>query len=96
MSISFPNHSRSYDPARRRVRFWGYDSALEVTFFVEEDALTHLDPDGATEPQSDRESRIEAVVLRAFDRDWARVQEVAADVYKRDRGFTHLLTVADF
>jgi hypothetical protein len=96
VSISFPNHSRSYDSARRRVRFWGYDSALEITFFVEEDALTHLDAEGATDPREDRQSRIEAAVLHAFDRDWARVQEVAADVYKRDRGFTHLLTAADF
>ena len=43
--IAFPNHSRSYDQTRRAVRFWGHDSALEATFFVDEGALRRIQPD---------------------------------------------------
>lgn len=42
--IEFPNHSRSYDRTRRAVHFWGYDSAIEASFFIEEDALRRLRP----------------------------------------------------
>lgn len=87
MTISFPNGSRSYDPTRRRVRFWGYDSALEISFFVEADALTTVDPQAGD---------AEATVLQAFDDGVVRVHEVAASVYARGRGFSHVLTVADF
>jgi hypothetical protein len=44
MAISFPNHSRSYDMTRRAVRFWGYDSAMETSFFVSEEALKRIQP----------------------------------------------------
>jgi hypothetical protein len=37
--IDFPNHSRSYDATRHAVRFWGHDSAIEASFFIDEDAL---------------------------------------------------------
>src|ERR1700688_3926660 len=42
--IDFPNHSRSYDPTRRVVRFWGHDSAIEAAFFISQDALTRIQP----------------------------------------------------
>ncbi|WP_081493089.1 DUF1488 family protein [Bradyrhizobium yuanmingense] len=42
--IEFPNHSRSYDRTRRAVHFGGYDSAIEASFFIEEDALRRLRP----------------------------------------------------
>jgi hypothetical protein len=45
MSLSFFNESRSYDPTRRAVRFWGHDSAMEASFFVSEDALKRIQPD---------------------------------------------------
>jgi hypothetical protein len=45
MASSFPNHSRSYDTTRRAVRFWGYDSAMETSFFVSEEALKRIQPD---------------------------------------------------
>jgi hypothetical protein len=45
MALSFPNHSRAYDAARRAVRFWGHDSAMEASFFVSEDALKRIQPD---------------------------------------------------
>ena len=33
MSLNFPNPSRSYEPDHARVRFWGHDDAMEVSFF---------------------------------------------------------------
>ncbi|MGD0314842.1 MAG: DUF1488 family protein [Xanthobacteraceae bacterium] len=42
MALSFPNESRFYDATRRAVRFWGHDSAMEASFFVNADA-TRLD-----------------------------------------------------
>ena len=42
--IDFPNFSRSYDVTRHAVRFWGYDSAIEASFFVDEDALVQMQP----------------------------------------------------
>ena len=44
MSLNFPNPSRSYDPDRHRIRFWGHDSAMEASFFVTEDALKQIQP----------------------------------------------------
>jgi hypothetical protein len=44
MPLSFPNESRAYDATRRAVRFWGNDSAMELSFFVTEDALKRLHP----------------------------------------------------
>jgi len=35
MKLSYPNPSRSFDASSRRVCFWGYDSAIEISFFVE-------------------------------------------------------------
>ena len=45
MALSFRNKSRAFDATRRAVRFWGYDSAMEVAFFVTEDALKRVQPD---------------------------------------------------
>jgi hypothetical protein len=36
---------QQYDPTRRAVRFWGHDSAIEASFFIEEDALKRIQPD---------------------------------------------------
>ena len=43
--LSFPNQSRFYDATRRAVRFWGHDSAMEASFFVNEDALKRIQSD---------------------------------------------------
>ena len=48
MTLNFPNASRSYDARRNLVRFWGYDSALEVSFLVEAGALCKLMPQTRT------------------------------------------------
>src|ERR1044072_5053428 len=44
-TLTFPNRSRAFDATRRAVRFWGHDRAMEVSFFVTEDALRRVVPD---------------------------------------------------
>jgi len=74
MRLNFPNPSRSFDASSSRVCFWGYDSAIEVSFFVEADALKRLCPEM---------SSAEAGFLEAFDTVRKRIQEVADEVYVR-------------
>jgi hypothetical protein len=74
MPLSFPNPSRSFDESGSRIRFWGYDRAIEVSFFVEFDALKRLSPGMAT---------AEAGFLKAFDETRKRIHEAADEVYAR-------------
>ena len=85
--IEFPNHSRSYDRTRRAVRFWGYDSAMEASFFVDEGALRRLQPD--TRPD-------ETGFLTAFDSNRDRICAAAAKVYVRDSRSSYDLLAAHF
>ena len=85
--IDFPNHSRSYDHTRRAVRFWGYDSAIEASFFVAEDALTRIQP-GAR--------RDESGFLNAFDSNRDLICAAAAKVYVRGSRGSYDLVVANF
>lgn len=85
MALNFPNQSRSYDATRRCVRFWAHDEALEISFFVEEDALG-LDP---------RAARNEAGFLSAFDRHRDRICKAAVRVYSRNTRGAYTLAAAD-
>jgi hypothetical protein len=87
MTLNFPNESRSYDAKKNLVRFWGYDSALEVPFFVEGVALCKLKPETKT---------VEAGYLDAFDAQRDRIHETARKVYSRTRKGSYLLAAADF
>ena len=89
MMLNFPNPSRSFDATKNRVRFWGYDSAIEVSFFVEEDALQKLCPEM---------NPVEAGFLDAFDAARKRIYEVADRVYRRgDRdAYAYSLMAEDF
>ena len=88
MTLNFPNQSRSYDPDRRRVRFWGHDDAMEVSFFLDEAALFKLYP---------RTKNAEEGILAAFDAARERIFEVANKVYapRQQRSF-YVLAAADF
>ena len=90
MSLHFPNPSRSFDETRNRVRFWGYDQSIEVSFFVEEDAMRLLDAALRGAP--------EAAFLKVFDAMRARIEKVAGSVYRRERGRSHSVSLhaADF
>ena len=87
MAISFPNHSRSYDTTRRAVRFWGYDSAMETSFFVSEEALKRIQPDMRFD---------EAGMLRAFDLNRALICATAEKLYRRGHKGSYDLLRDDF
>ena len=89
MTISFPNATRSYDPVKGRVRFWGYDGAIEVSFFLDDSALRKLCPaTGFTEDD----------LLAAFDAVRKRIHSVAVKVYGRRRKgeYACWLSASDF
>lgn len=87
MTLNFPNASRSFDATRNLVRFWGYDSALEVSFLVEVSALRKLKPQ-----TSDRE----ADCLATFDAVREDVLEAARRVYSPASQGPYLLAAANF
>jgi hypothetical protein len=87
MTLNFSNPSRSYDEAGNRMRFWGYDGALEVAFFMEVGAFKKI---------SAGTSRGEAALLTAFDRNRDKILEVAGKVYSRGRQSAYTLTASDF
>src|SRR4051812_10667153 len=74
--LNFTNQSRSYDATRHAVRFWGYDGALEVSFFVTDEALRHLQPGASADETS---------LLAVFEAHHDRVLRAAARVYARGR-----------
>ena len=83
MTLNFPNSCRSYDEARRRVRFIGHDGMFEIPFFVENDALP-------------TKSTREAEILAAFDTARATIHDVARETYGNTRRTEYTLTAADF
>jgi hypothetical protein len=85
--IDFPNHSRSYDPTRRAVRFWGHDSAIEASFFINEDALTQIQPDVRLD---------ELGFLSAFDANRDKICAAAAKIYVRGSRGSYDLVAAHF
>ena len=91
MKLSFPNPSRSVDADKNRVRFWGYDSTIEIVFFVEANALRKLCPEM---------SNVETGFLKAFDAVRTRIHEVADEVYVRGGGgkgtYAYILAAKDF
>ena len=89
MAVNFPNLSRSFDAAKNRIRFWGYDSAMEISFFVEADALRKIDPETSND---------EAGYLTTFDTARERIHEIANEVYGRGSkgSYTYVLAAAHF
>ena len=85
--LNFPNRSRIFDSTRRAIRFWGYDSAMEWSFFVTEDALKKLQPNVPHD---------EASLLVAFDANVALIHAAAVKAYRRDRKGSYELGAADF
>ncbi len=90
MKLSFPNESRSFDASRSRVRFWGYDKTIEISFFVEAQALQKL---------SAEISNAESGLLKVFGAARQRIHEVADKVYhvrgEKD-SYVYILTADDF
>jgi hypothetical protein len=86
MPLTFPNLSRSYDATRHAVRFWGYDSAMESSFFVMADALQRVEP--GIWPD-------EAGLLKAFDANRERIYGAATRVYARGRRGSYDVMASD-
>jgi hypothetical protein len=91
MKLVFPNPSRSFDESGNRVRFWGYDRSIEVSFFVEAAALERLCPGVGS---------AETGYLEAFDEARSRIHEVADKVYGRGGNgkgaYAYVLSAVDF
>ncbi|MDI4663744.1 DUF1488 domain-containing protein [Xanthobacter autotrophicus] len=87
MSLQFPNASRIFDPVRRCVTFWGHDSAFEIVFNLDADALKRFNPQGGQDEEAS---------LRAFDMNRGQIQRVASGVYARRRQNFHRLAASDF
>ena len=85
--IDFPNHSRSYDVTRHAVRFWGYDSAIEASFFIDEAALAQIQP--GVRPD-------ESGFLNAFDANRDKICAAAARVYVRGSRGSYDLGASNF
>lgn len=85
--IEFPNHSRSYDQTRRAVRFWGHDSAIEASFFINEDALRRIQPNAGPD---------ESGYLDTFDCNRDLICAAAARVYVRGSRGSYDLVAANF
>jgi hypothetical protein len=89
--LNFPNPSRSYDETRHGVRFWGYDRTLEISFLIEDGALSKVSPETSAN---------EAGFLNTFDVNRNRICAVAWDIYSRDRKtsyiYSYILTDSDF
>ena len=87
MRLTFPNPSRSFDETRDAVRFWGYDSAIECSFFVTRAALERLVP-SLSSGKSD--------LLAAFDDNRELICKAATRVYSRGRRGSYELGASDF
>ena len=89
MKLNYPNPCRSFDASSRRVCFWGYDSTIEISFYVGLDAPKRLCPD-----MSDAASGF----LQAFDVALNQIHEVADKVYTRGGkgSYAYILAAEDF
>jgi hypothetical protein len=87
MTLHFPNQSRNYNQARDCVSFWGHEAAFEVAFQIETKALRRMSPQASDD---------EASLLEAFDRNRARIQQIASVAYSRSRKSYLRLSATDF
>lgn len=87
MTLAFPNNARSYDEARKRVRFSGHDGMFEVYFFVAGEVL------GAN---SSSRTASEAEYLASFDALKPRILKAAQAAYKANRSQTIHLDLDNF
>ncbi|MES0131752.1 DUF1488 domain-containing protein [Mesorhizobium sp. M0029] len=87
MSLTFPNPSRFYDEAGKRIRFVGHDGMFQISFSVAADALSK-EPSGT--------ATAEATYLAAFDTASSSIHDIASKAYARTHKSIYVLTAADF
>lgn len=86
MSLHYPNASRSFDPDKRHITFWGSDRALELTFVIDDSALQKIGGTLSTE----------ADFLATFDANRSLIEAAGAKAYERDNQHFHVLSASDF
>lgn len=86
MTLSFPNPCRSFEPRQDRVRFWGHDDTLEITFLLEGTALRKLCPGLSAD---------EAGVLGAFDSAIAGIHKGAKRAYESARDQSGIVVLTE-
>ncbi len=69
------------------MRFWGHDSAMEVSFLLEYEALRLLSPGMPSD---------EDAILKAFDANWNRITATASRAYSAKRADIFVLSARDF
>lgn len=74
MTLSFPNPNRSFDSESNRILFWGYDNIMEVSFYLETEALERF---------SSEKIKTESGFLQIFDAIRNQIYEVSDKVYSR-------------
>ncbi len=74
MTLSFPNPNRSFDSDSNRILFWGYDNIMEVSFYLETEALDRFNSE---------KTKTESGFLQIFDDIRNQIYEVANNVYTR-------------
>lgn len=84
MALSFPNECRSFDHVRKRVRFWAYNQSIEISLFVEEDALQKLSETPCTDASE---------ILASFDAARDLIHAVADKVYARSARGTYAISL---
>ena len=87
MTLNFPNSSRYFDTQRAMVHFWGHDSALEISFFVDT---------GALEKIAGQRRGTEEECLATFDAALERIHTVVRKIYSRNRNDAYFLSAEDF
>jgi len=89
MTLKFPNQCRSFETAKKCIRFWGYDSIVEITFFIEPNAIAKLFPKAGSD---------EKTLLHGFDQTVDRIHQVARRMYEQNRihSCVYVLTANDF
>lgn len=90
MTLAFPNPSRSFDPARKAVRFYGHDGVFEIQFFIEAAALAQRHVEWG------RAGMTEARCLATFDTLRSFIEAAARNAYEAGAGDLYTLTAADF
>lgn len=87
MTIAFPNDSRSYDPVRKIILFWGYDGVIEKVFSIPVEALLKI---------KNLLHHDEASLLDIFDANRKLIYAIAAKVYSRRNSGPYYLAATNF
>jgi hypothetical protein len=74
------------DATRCAVHFWGYDSAMERSFFITQDALKRIQLDMQFE---------EATILSAFDTNRTLIYAIATKIHSRGTKGLYDIIAAD-